>query len=163
MKKGDNKANWLMIILVLLGFLIVGLVLSILIVNLNKDTNVEEQASTEAAMMSGDATNDQISQYIKDVEKQINETSDSETKARLYDMRAAYLRNYVDLGNTTSADDWLINQMKSDVYKAEEIYPTASTAINIAYYENSFGDKELAESYHQKAIERGWSSDFGDG
>ena len=76
----------------------------------------------------------------------LNETTDSETLSLIHSWRALdlyrlYRERFSDL-------------ILADVHEAEELKPTYATATLIYFFENEFGNADVAENYHLLASER---------
>ncbi|MBR2766679.1 hypothetical protein IKD67_01155 [Candidatus Saccharibacteria bacterium] len=159
MEKGGGKSRWLVAALFSLLFLIVGLIISIIVVKENqKEYIAKQEEEIEAVVSGGEATEDQLNNYIKDVDKQIAEASTNDEKAKLYADRASYLCSYISRPEFEKYKE----QILSDAYKAEELNPTAFSAYNISYYERMFGNEEQVNQYYDLAKERGLNEQIQD-
>ena len=152
----DNKQNKsLLVILIVLGVIILGLVVSIVVINV-----INNQAGEEVMelVMDGEATVEQVNQYIAEMDKKIDRANSPQEKAELYSERADYIVNYaIEWDNAELKDKTL-----SDVYKAEELNPTAMTAYNVSYYEGLFGDETKSKQYYEIAEKRGLNEEIKD-
>ncbi len=83
---------------------------------------------------------------IKMFEKLIQETDDNEQKAILHIRRSSALRE-ID-------SDKYLEQIMTDAYEAENLYPTITTAEYIAEIEHEYGSETKAKEYEEKASER---------
>lgn len=91
--------------------------------------------------------------------KQLDATSDAETKAVIYSARAGALYSF----DVEEGSDKYKDQILSDAYKAEETYPTSDTAYLIYMYEQAYGNTAVAEEYLKIAEERGMTMPPGKG
>lgn len=148
------------LIIILGGLICIAVALAIGLVAFSIFKAAEKEPKISDVVLEGEATLEELEQYIVEMDAKINNTTTNEEKARQYNIRAAHLSNYVEQYEDNST---LIEQIRSDVYKAEELSPSAETAMEIFYYENKYGAPEQAEHYHQLSKDRGWSDEFGDG
>lgn len=152
-KKRGNRG-----IFVFLGcmfFVISGLVVAV-IMNMDHPVNTsnDDMASQETLFDNwGDYIVDgDMERFIEVTNEEIEATSDAETKSIIYASRAGVLFNF-DVQNDTNTYG---AQILSDVYNAEEHYPTGQTAYLIYYYERIYGeDPVVADGYLELAKARG--------
>lgn len=154
MRKGQNDihSKWLLALLISLSIAICGLVVGIIVViNSNHAAEDTVEVGTEDIFGGwGEYINNNDGEgLIATTDEMIRSTDDAEMKSDIYAMRAGVLYNMDDGVEKYSA------QILSDVYNAEECYPTGQTAYLIYYYENIFGDPAVAEKYLKIAEERG--------
>lgn len=148
------------ILKVCLAFLValgIGLIVWLVVLRVssnNEVANVEEKDYTSIAM-GGEATVDDLNEYIKLVDREIAETSDAEVKSGLYGNRAGILSNYLDYPDYDFKE-----QILNDVHKADEVYPTAYSAFSVSWYEREFGDESVAQYYQELADERGFDKEM---
>lgn len=166
----NNRNNKpLVIVLAVLCILVVGFAignLAIIFINnpeisTTENENSSEPNSEESNIIESDKEFlvNELNEYIASTNESIADTSSDEEKAVLYVTMAASIYD----NNEQLNDPKFQEQMLSYVYKAEELYPTASTAYNIYVYENALGNKEKADYYYNLAIERGYIEEEGNG
>ena len=139
-------------------FVVLGIGLSIWIVILaikqNNSTSTLTPVDYSELAISGEATTEQLEEYIRQIDNQISEVQDVESRSIMYSNRAGILSNYL---NYPGYD--FKNQVLADAKKAEELYPTAYTAFSLSWYEQEFGDESAAQYYRQVADERGYKAE----
>ena len=89
--------------------------------------------------------------YIETYQQKIDSESNKYVKAQYYLNRAVSLYTYdTNEGNSFAHSE----QILSDAYNAEKLYPDANSAYAIFSYEAEFGDDEKASEYEKIADER---------
>lgn len=89
--------------------------------------------------------------YIETYQQKIDSESNKYVKAQYYLNRAVSLYTYdTNEGNSFAHSE----QILSDAYNAEKLYPDANSAYAIFSYEAEFGDDEKANEYEKIADER---------
>lgn len=152
-KKRGNR--WLFVFLGCMFFVISGLVVAV-IMNMDHPVNTgnNDMANQETLfddwgdyIVSGD-----MEGLIVATDKEIEATDNAETISTIYASRAGVLFNF-DVQNGTNMYGV---QILSDVYNAEEYYPTGQTAYLIYYYEHIYReDSAVADDYLELAKARG--------
>lgn len=89
--------------------------------------------------------------YIETYQQKIDSESNKYIKAQYYLNRAASLYTYDTNEDNSFAHS---EQILSDAYNAEKLYPDANSAYAIFSYEAEFGDDEKANEYEKIADER---------
>lgn len=121
--------------------------------SLNLPISDEKQSETDAYMdevwailqESGPDT------YIETYQQKIDSESNKYVKAQYYLNRAVSLYTYDTNEENSFAHS---EQILSDAYNAEKLYPDANSAYAIFSYEAEFGDDEKANEYEKIADER---------
>lgn len=147
----ERQRSGLINVLVILCVIILGLIVCIIIVNLNNQNLHMSFDELEDLVISGEADSDLLNQYIDEINDKIEKTDNSQEKAVLYSERAGYISIYASKWN----DDKLKVDVLTDAYKAEELNPTADTAYDVYFYEREFGDEEKSNQYYNLSVERG--------
>ena len=151
----DSEPKKVMLLKFFLLFLIVvGVGLTISIVFLKNrpstDSSTIDALDYKEIALGGEASIEELIEYIKQVDYEIAETSSPESKSAMYSNRAGTLSNYLNFPGYDFKE-----QVLNDAKKAEESYPTAYTAIVLSWYEQEYGDESMAQYYQQLAEERG--------
>lgn len=89
--------------------------------------------------------------YIETYQQKIDSESNKYVKAQYYLDRAVSLYTYDTNEENSFAHS---EQILSDAYNAEKLYPDANSAYAIFSYEAEFGDDEKANEYEKIADER---------
>lgn len=89
--------------------------------------------------------------YIETYQQKIDSESNKYVKAQYYLNRAVSLYTYDTNEENSFAHS---EQILSDAYNAEKLYPDANSAYAIFSYEAEFGDDEKANEYEKIADER---------
>ena len=153
-QRGSNRGLW-----VLLGGL--GCIICVLVMVL---VMVIKGRSAETGVRAGDSEQpalvDDWGEYIDSEDadglieltnRQIESADDDEIISDIYASRAGVLYNF----DATNDSNKYGPQILSDIYNAEEYYPTEQTAYLIYVYEQVYGDPVVAEEYLNIAEERG--------
>lgn len=80
---------------------------------------------------------------------QLSEAKNDAERAEAYSSRAGSLYNLMQDSGTDYKSEIL-----KDAYKADELNPTAFSALNISGYEEEFGDTKKSEEYYEIFKER---------
>ena len=147
----------------LLIITIVCLIVAIIVVVGNKnsadDVEKEIERVTQFNGWEDYIANKDMEGLIEFTNKEIEATDEAEVKAIIYASRAGVLYSF----DAENENDEYKAQILSDVYSAEEYYPTGDTAYLIYMYEQAYGNTVVAEDYLKIAEERGKKIPLGEG
>ena len=154
-KDKQKIMTWVMGGALLVVVMVCAAAVVVLVANKNRssvDVGVEESEQGSIFDSWGEyITNKDMDGLIEFTNKQIEATDDAETKAMIYESRAGVLYSF----DAENENDEYKAQILSDVYSAEEYYPTGDTAYLIYMYEQAYGNTVVAEEYLKIAEERG--------
>ena len=147
----------------LLIITIVCLIVAIIVVvgdkNSVDDVEKEIERVTQFNGWEDYIANKDMEGLIEFTNKEIEATDEAEVKAIIYASRAGVLYSF----DAENENDEYKAQILSDVYSAEEYYPTGDTAYLIYMYEQAYGNTVVAEDYLKIAEERGKKIPLGEG
>lgn len=158
------------LILSVLFLVAIGLVVGIVVLNsqekdeLSGEGMTEEEMDAEAEAFAIQEEESERNNYIstddyyKEMDEIITRAETKEEKSQLYIERAEEL-----YARQASEERDLTKMILADVYKAEEVAPSADTAWMIYLVESNIGDGEKAETYLEIAKKRGYKEEDGNG